>query len=50
MKSAVEASENYYLLYYSPRPYVKDGKFREISVRVKNKDYRVVHRLGYYAD
>lgn len=50
MKSAVEASESYYLLYYSPRPYVKDGKFREISVRVKNKDYRVVHRLGYYAD
>jgi len=50
MKSAVEASENYYLLYYSPRPYVKDGKFREISVRIKNKDYRVVHRLGYYAD
>ncbi len=50
MKSAVEASESYYLLYYSPRPYVKDGKFREISVRVKNKDYRVVNRLGYYAD
>jgi VWFA-related protein len=50
MKSAVEASENYYLLYYSPRPYVKDGKFREISVRIKNKDYRVVHRLGYYAN
>jgi hypothetical protein len=50
MKSAVEASESYYLLYYSPRPYVKDGKFREISVRIKNKDYRVVHRLGYYAD
>jgi len=22
----------------------------EITVRVKNKDYRVVHRLGYYAD
>ncbi len=50
MKTAVEASESYYLLYYSPRPYVKDGKFREISVRVKNKDYRVIHRLGYYAD
>jgi VWFA-related protein len=50
MKSAVEASENYYLLYYTPRPYIKDGKFREIAVKVKNSDYRVVHRVGYYAN
>jgi len=50
MKSAVEASENYYLLYYTPRPYTKDGKFHEIVVRVKEKDCRVSHRLGYYAN
>jgi VWFA-related protein len=50
MKRAVEASENYYLLYYTPRPYIKDGKFREITVKVKNSDYRVVHRVGYYAN
>jgi len=49
MKSAIEASENYYLLYYSPQPYAKDGKFHEITVRVKGKGYRVSHRLGYYA-
>ncbi len=49
MHSAVEASENYYLLYYSPQKYVKDGNFKDISVRVKNPGYKVVHRLGYFA-
>ncbi|MEW5902403.1 MAG: hypothetical protein AB1715_13140, partial [Acidobacteriota bacterium] len=49
MKNAVEASENYYLLYYSPQSYVKDGKFKEIQVRVKKPDCRVVYRLGYFA-
>jgi len=50
MKSAIEASENYYLLYYSPRPYARDGKFHQISVRLKGKGYRISHRLGYYAN
>jgi hypothetical protein len=49
MKSAVEASESYYLIYYSPQKYVRDGTFREIKVRVKNSDLRLVHRLGYFA-
>jgi hypothetical protein len=50
MKSAVESSENYYLLYYTPRPYNKDGKFHKIVVKVKDKDCRVTHRLGYYGN
>ena len=50
MKDAVESSENYYLLYYIPRPYVKDGKFRSLIVRVKRPGVRVVHRMGYFAD
>jgi VWFA-related protein len=50
MKSAVESSENYYLLYYTPRPYNKDGKFHKIVVNVKDKDCRVSHRLGYYGN
>jgi hypothetical protein len=29
--------------------FVKDGNFKEIKVRVKNHDSRVVHRLGYFA-
>jgi VWFA-related protein len=49
-KKAVEASETYYLLYYSPKNYKEDGKFRSISVRVKGQNYRVTHRAGYLAD
>jgi VWFA-related protein len=50
IKSAIEASENYYLLYYSPSHYIVDGKFKEIVVKVKNKDYRISHRVGYFAN
>jgi hypothetical protein len=49
-KSAVEASENYYLLYYSPGSYKADGQFKEIKVKVKGKDYRIFHRAGYFAN
>jgi hypothetical protein len=49
MKNAVEASENYYLLYYTPLSTVRDGRFKEIKVRVKDKNVRVVHRVGYFA-
>ena len=47
---ALHAAENYYLLYYSPKNFVLDGKFRNIKVRLKDKKYKVVHRLGYFAD
>lgn len=49
-KKTLAASENYYLLYYSPAEYKADGKFREIEIRVKGKSYRVSHRAGYIAD
>lgn len=49
-KSAVEASENYYLLYYSPNSYTADGQFKEIKIKVKNKDYRILHRAGYFSN
>jgi VWFA-related protein len=49
-KRAVEAIENYYLVYYSPVNYSSDGKFKEINVRIKNKDYRIFHRAGYFAN
>jgi hypothetical protein len=48
-KEASQASENYYLLYYSPQGYRNDGRFRNIKVKVKNKDYRITHRAGYFA-
>ncbi len=49
-KNALDASENYYLLYYSPKNYTGDGKFKNIKVRVKNNDYKVTHRSGYFAN
>jgi VWFA-related protein len=49
-RQAAEASENYYLLYYTPKNYVADGRFKEIKVKVKDKKYKVTHRAGYIAD
>jgi VWFA-related protein len=49
-QQALDASENYYLLYYSPKDYVVDGKFKEIKVRVKDKKYKVIHRAGYFSN
>jgi len=49
-QAALNASENYYLIYYTPKAYKSDGKFRNISVRVRSKDMRVIHRLGYFAE
>ena len=49
-KQAVESSENYYLLYYAPESYISDGKFRKIKVRVIGKNYKVIHRAGYFAN
>ncbi|MCJ7580436.1 MAG: hypothetical protein MUP98_07860 [Candidatus Aminicenantes bacterium] len=49
-KKAADASENYYLLYYSPKNYVASGKFMEITIKVKGQRYRISHRAGYIAD
>jgi len=49
-KKAAVASENYYLLYYSPKNYVANGKFMEISIKVKGQRYKISHRAGYIAD
>jgi hypothetical protein len=47
---AVEAFENYYLLYYSPKDYKRDGKFKKIKVRVKSKNFNITHRAGYFTN
>lgn len=49
-KKAAEVSDNYYILYYSPENYIKDGTFKTITVKVKDKDYSVFHRAGYFAN
>ena len=50
MRKAVEASENYYLLYYSPIEYRADGRFRKIEIRIKRAGHQVSHRAGYFAN
>lgn len=49
-KEAMEASGRYYLIYYVPKDYKSDGKFKNIEVKVKGKNYKVLHRAGYIAD
>jgi len=49
-QQALDASENYYLLYYRPKDYIIDGKFKDIKVGVKGKKYKVVHRAGYFSN
>jgi len=50
LERAADASDNYYLIYYAPKDYKPDGKFRKIKVKIKNKNYRIFHRSGYFAD
>lgn len=50
LRQAAEASGNYYLLYYRPTSYKADGRFQEITVKVKGQGLKVTHRLGYVAD
>ncbi len=50
LKKSALLSESYYLLYYSPENYRKDGEYKNITVKVKGRDYKVYHRQGYVAD
>jgi hypothetical protein len=49
-KDAVNSSECCYFLFYSPKNYQQDGKFKKIEVKIKNKEYTIKHRSGYYAN
>jgi len=46
----VEASENYYLVYYTPKEYKADNRFHKIEIRIRGGGYRITHRAGYIAD
>jgi len=50
-RTASAAAGDYYLLYYEPRDKEPDGRFRVISVELKEPrpDYRLTFRAGYYA-
>jgi hypothetical protein len=49
-QSALDASENYYLLYYTPKNYRATGEFKRISVRLKSGDHDIIHRAGYISN
>jgi len=49
-QTAVEASENYYLVYFTPGNYKADNKFHKIEVRIREDGYKITHRAGYIAD
>jgi len=48
-KKTIEVADRYYLLYYQPKTAMMDGSFREIEVRVRDRDYSIFHRKGYLA-
>lgn len=50
LKEAVGRLDQYYLVYYTPSYYAGDGKFKSIEVRVKDRQYRLVHRAGYVSE
>ncbi|MBU1338389.1 MAG: VWA domain-containing protein [Acidobacteria bacterium] len=50
IKNTAEKSGTYYLLYYRPKNYIADKTFKNITVRVKEKEFTVIHRKGYIAD
>jgi hypothetical protein len=49
-KNGCKAAKYSYLLYYNPKNYSSDGKYKKIEVKLKNKDYKVSHRQGYFAN
>jgi len=44
-QKTVEATENYYLVYYTPKDYKADNKFHKIEIRIRGGGYRITHRL-----
>jgi hypothetical protein len=49
-QSGTDKADHFYILYYTPKDYVKDGKFKNIEVRVKEKPYKLSYRKGYYSN
>jgi len=48
-QSAAEASKEHYILTYVPSKPEADGRFREILVKVSDKNLNVSCRTGFYA-
>jgi VWFA-related protein len=48
-KELQDEMRNQYVLTYTPSNAVRDGKFRKIEIKVRDKDDLVQARRGYYA-
>jgi len=49
-KDSTDQAKQYYLLYYTPENGQNRGEFRNIEVKVKNKDYRLSYKSGYISN
>jgi len=48
-KESSDQAKQYYLLYYTPEKARNQGEFRNIEVKVKNKDCKLSYRTGYFS-
>jgi Ca-activated chloride channel family protein len=44
-----EELRNQYAIGYTPANEAKDGRFRKIEIRMRNNEYKVQARKGYFA-
>jgi VWFA-related protein len=47
---AVAEGEHYYTMTYTPMNAARDGKFRNIHVKLSNGNYRLSYRRGYFSE
>jgi len=47
IETAMRTAESYYLLFFSPAVAAPPGRFIDLNVRVKGRDYKIVHPAGY---
>lgn len=50
LNRVIRNGTHYYSLTYSPENTATDGKYRRISVKIKEGKYSLAYRRGYYAD
>ncbi|MBD3413504.1 MAG: VWA domain-containing protein [Candidatus Aminicenantes bacterium] len=48
LKNASDIADQCYLLYYTPTHFIADNQFKNIEVKIKDQNYRVLHREGYF--
>jgi len=48
LKDASNVADKCYLLYYSPNQSTSDDQFKNIELKIKDKNYKVFHREGYF--